>query len=99
MRIAFGNDSYNVKVDLRFYGNGNLAVLLVSRDGTETIAKLSVNVDKLPPYEFVLNHDLTALLSPTALERLRVDGRFEDTGKRVDYGFVKAQPIWRLAKV
>lgn len=42
--------------------------------------------------EFVVSHDSDAYLKVSMWDTKL----FEDTGKRADYGFVKAQPIWRV---
>lgn len=93
------------KVHVSRYMTGNLAVILL-QDGA-AYAYLSVNVgglvDRLSPDEFVLHHDIEAELAKellsdegkSDLEKLAL-GLFEDTGKRVSYGYVTDQPVWRL---
>jgi len=93
--------AYGVRVGR--YLRGNLAVILL-QDGT-AYAYLSVNVVSvhLAPDEFVLHHDIEAELAKellsdegkSDLEKLAL-GLFEDTGKRVTYGHVTDQPVWRL---
>lgn len=81
---------------------GRVAVVLEWADGV--LAKLSINTEhEMEPGEFVVNHDVPPLLAQQLLDRSEESelkrltlGLFEDTGKRVSYGFVKDQPVWRL---
>jgi len=91
------------EVHVSRYTTGNLAVLLV-QDGLP-YAHLSVNVVSVQfaPDEFVLHHNVGSELAKellsdegkSDLEKLAL-GLFEDTGKRVSYGYVTDQPAWRL---
>jgi hypothetical protein len=55
---------------------------------------LSINVKEidLETGEFILNHDLNCQ-GQFLSEMLAF---FEDTGKRVNYGFVRGQSVWRM---
>lgn len=92
----------------RYGNNDRLAILLLDRDGAR-YATVSINVYldasrapsaaeadycyDLAADEFVLNHDL----SPSLVAALERTSLFLDTGKRVDYGYVTGQPIWKVA--
>ena len=80
-------------IESTHYGNGRLAVLLVTDDGSEW-GRVSVNVveARLSEGEFVLSHNCRGIE-----KQLLASGAFEDTGRTVSYGFVSDQPIWRLA--
>jgi len=79
----------------RYNDNGSLAVVLMCDDGP--YATLSINAcDELDTDEFVVNHDVSRI--KPLMESLLVCGLFEDTGRRVNYGFVTGQPVWRLRR-
>lgn len=46
----------------------------------------------LAPGEFVLNHDV----EPSMKANILASGLVVDTGKRVSYGLVQNQPVWRV---
>jgi hypothetical protein len=80
-------------IDELEYASGGLAV----RTATEVdglYASISINIEGTPlsEGEFVLNHDITR----NYREALLASGLFTDTGKRVTYGFVQGQPVWKL---
>ena len=78
----------------RYRDNGNMAVSLIEEDGFNSpFGSLSVNID-LPLAEgefFAKTWSENDELAQAAL----ASGVFEDTGRRVPYGFVEAQ-VWRL---
>ncbi|MFA6233731.1 MAG: hypothetical protein WC824_05995 [Bacteroidota bacterium] len=58
----------------------------------EPFGDISINLsNKMEPGEFVVNHDMEIYEND-----LVKTGLFQDTGKRVNYGFVSQRPIWRL---
>jgi len=84
------------------YMNGRLVVQIYEDDDGPfsgmPYCTLSTNVPgvELEDDEFVLNHDLNGPL----FDELRTEilaKWCEDTGKRCSYGFVRDQPIWRVA--
>lgn len=79
----------------KYLDGGRMAVLIVCESG-EPYGDLSINapdeVFGIEPKEFILNHNVS-----TAIQvRLLASCIFEDTGKRVHYGMVRNQPVWRL---
>lgn len=80
-------------VDVHKYATGGLAVRTVS-EAEGPYATVSINVESVPleDGEFVLNHDITM----DYREALLASGLFTDTMKRVSYGFIQGQPVWRL---
>ena len=79
-----------------YYSNKRLAIQLISE--TEgPWATLSINVEHIPLEvdEFIVPvRNLGKDLIKAALE----SGYFEDTNKRVDYGFVKDDPVWKYKR-
>lgn len=85
------------------YAQGDVGVLL--RLGGEPLCKISVWLPHacLADGEFVLCHDVSDdlasdLIDPPGcsdLEKL-AGPMFEDTGRRVSYGFVKDRPVFRI---
>ena len=75
------------------YRDGKLAITSTTVYG-EPFGTLSVNTPhELEEDEFVVNHDTTQI----GWDKYYMQtGVFEDTGKRVDYGWVSNQPVWRL---
>lgn len=61
-------------------------------------ANLSTNVEDvvLEDNEFVLNHDLISPLFHQFIGEMLTSGHFEDTGKRVNYGYCRNVPVWRV---
>lgn len=93
---------------LSWYGVGNIeydnvAILLGNGPPAPWEAILSVNVPDravLEFGEFILNHNcekelLVAVMKPMS-DLASLAPLFEDTGRRVSYGYVKDQPVWRL---
>jgi hypothetical protein len=81
----------DVPVQIGTYADGKFCVML----GTyyDRYGMLSINTDdELGATEFVINHDMRE----PVLGRVLDMGTFEDTGKRVDYGYVKGQAVWQL---
>jgi hypothetical protein len=82
------------------YANGNVAVLLTQSLSGPPLATMSINVRPLTPGEFVLHHDMNArLLEEVMVPRSELASLvvlFEDTGRTVDYGHVRGQPVWRV---
>lgn len=78
---------------LAYYGNGRVAIKAES-DQFGPWGTVSINVEDvaLEDNEFVLNHDSM----DDSIESYLATGLFEDTGKRVNYGFVEGQPVWKL---
>lgn len=97
------NDDDGIPCPLRLhtclYYNDNLAVRLILCDeeghAQEPYATLSVNVpgSDVAADEFVLNHDVR----PSFREALEEAGIIEPTGRTVSYGYVRDQPVYRLA--
>jgi hypothetical protein len=57
----------------------------------EVCGRLSISTDhRMQPGEFMLNHDCNTLMP------LVPPGMFEDTGRRVSYGYVMGQPVYRV---
>lgn len=83
------------EVKFGVYGNGALAVQLISEDG-EPIGKLSVNLVEeaasLGEREFFAKtwSENEPLIAPAL-----ASGIFEDTGRRVRAGFCEAQ-VWKV---
>jgi len=80
----------------KYQTNDRLAVLVYCADGSPFCVP-SINVTDafgIEDDEFVLNHDVQGGVK----DDLIACGLFEDTGKRVSYGYVKSQPVWRLKK-
>jgi hypothetical protein len=78
-------------LQLKRYGNGNLAVLLYTLEG-EPYAKLSTNVEgvEIGQYEFfVPRHNL----DDDFLRSLLKTGKFEQTNKSVAINYV-TMPLW-----
>ena len=77
------------------YNPGNVAILAYCEDECpEPFGDISVNLsNKMEPGEFVVNHDMER-----HEKDLLATGLFEETGKRVDYGFIRQRPIWRIKK-
>jgi len=77
------------------YGNGCTAVYARDDEGIPE-ATISINVEtaELDPGEFVVNHDIPR----DQLDSWMASGVFRDTGRTVDYGFVRGQPVWELLK-
>jgi len=71
----------------------NLAITTECEDGhPKHFADISINLGvHLPEDEFVVNHDVQQFE-----DELMATDLFEDTGKRVNYGYVRQRPIWRL---
>jgi len=71
----------------------NLAIAAnVDEEYQEPFATISVNLgNAIEENEFVVSHNVQHFDAD-----LLATGFFEDTGKRVDYGFVRQRPIWRL---
>ena len=78
---------------LGHYSNGRVAVKADSHIygpwGTISTNVIEVALEE---NEFVLNHDS----QPDSIAAYMSTGLFEDTGKKVHYGFVRDQPVWRL---
>lgn len=95
------NSGYVIYTDK--YRTGNLAVSVETID-EEPFCQLSVNLvghpntdcPPLPEDEFVLNHDCLIPFCESLLATLLSSGKFSDTGKRVNYGFCRDIPIWRI---
>ncbi len=85
------NQRWSFEPNLK-YRNGRVAVMV--KDHGREYGMLSINVEEieLESGEFILNHDLNHN-SQFLSEMLTF---FEDTGKRVGYGFVRSQPVWRM---
>jgi hypothetical protein len=99
----------NIKINRKLYGiylawyfNGRPAIFLATnRDGLR-LANLSINVEsvELDAGEFVINHDVddgllkAVLIPPSDLAALTFT--MEDTGRRVDFGYVRDAKVWRL---
>ena len=61
----------------------------------EQFGVLSVNVDQpLDKDEFVVSHNV----SPEIMAKLLESTNFADTGKRMSYGFVVNQPVYRIVR-
>lgn len=75
--------------------NARLAVLVYCEDGSPfCVPSINVTDVFIKDGEFVLSHAVQE-----SVERdLLASGMFEDTGKRVNYGYVKNQPVWRLKR-
>ena len=75
------------------YRNGRLAVQLWSNGPYATLSvnvpEIDISIDK---QEFIVNHDVRDELWKAGVEQ----GIFEDTGRRVDYGWVRGRPVLRL---
>jgi hypothetical protein len=92
-------------VTLRHYSGRRLAVQVNTSEDSpfatsgSRFATLSINVPsvELKRDEFVLNHDLNSEIFAD-FRREMLEQYFEDTGKRVSYGFVIDQPVWRLRR-
>lgn len=71
----------------------NLAIMAECEgDCPEHFADISINLGApLLEDEFVVNHDVQQFE-----DELLATDLFEDTGKRVNYGYVRLRPIWRL---
>jgi|10_taG_2_1085330.scaffolds.fasta_scaffold41701_6 hypothetical protein len=79
----------------KYRDNNALAILLMSDEGP--YATLSINTDEeLGDGEFVVNHDVSR--NNSLMDSLLSCGAFEDTGRRVSYGYVTGQPVWRLRR-
>lgn len=77
------------------YRTGGLCLRVWTQEGPW--GTLSVNVGiPLEEDEFVLNHDLNYDKGSLVLRAIIESGTISDTGKRVSYGFVKNQPVYRL---
>ena len=76
-----------------YESNGSLGILLYDAK-EEPYAVVSVNlVDQfMEENEFAVHHDIQSIVA----EDLLKCGLFEDTGRRVSYGFVESRPVWRL---
>lgn len=92
----------HLQVVVARYQNGKIAVTLLEGNSIP-YAKLSENTGhEILPDEFVLHHDVSDPFDQVLLERpydpdlARISGLFEDTGKRVNYGYCINRPIWRL---
>jgi len=79
-----------VRIVAKRYPNGRLAVEALEGDGS-SYARLSVNVPalRIEPLEFIVaneidDEDIAGLIST---------GAFGDSGKRVDYGFVRGARV------
>jgi len=84
-------------IDIAKDRNGRVTVQITHME-EGPYARLSVNVEtvSLKEREFVLNHDLNHPMFQGFLEEMISTGKFEDTGKTCNYGFVTNQPIWRI---
>ena len=72
----------------------NIAVVLMGWNEDqywENYSSLSINVAPMNPGEFVLNHDCTEIM-----QSLVSQGLFELTGKTINYGYVRNQPVYRI---
>ena len=85
--------SWNIEYN-RYIDNNRLCVSVYT-DGGIPYAHLSINVPNIPlkEGEFILNHSLNDCWFGDFLDAMLAI--FEDTGKRVHYGFVCDQPVWR----
>lgn len=74
--------------------NGRPAIFLRDPLGAP-YCKVSTNCVQhdLRPGELILHHDVR----PTLAQALLASGLVADTGRKVDYGHVTGQPVWRLA--
>jgi len=90
-KLTFQDETHYI--DVLNYATGNIAVRSVS-EYEGPYATISINVVEIPleEGEFILNHDIR----PAYQEALMTSGLFEDTGKKVSYGFIQGQPVWRL---
>lgn len=60
---------------------------------TGQLGRVSIHTEHLlDPGEFVVSHDMPLEI----LFQLRESMHFEDTGKRVNYGYIQDQPVWKL---
>lgn len=92
--LVFGGERFDIL--LGRYGNHRVAVFLADHLGVMT-THVSVNVidEDLDEDEFVLDYGVKSDLERVLLHT----GLFEDTGRRVDYGYIKDQPVWRLVEM
>lgn len=101
-RVRGSSAADHVAVYMGHYKQGDVGVLLRS-DG-EPLCKISVWLPHagLVAGEFVLDHDVpddlaSDLLDPPGSDLEKLAGPlFEDTGRRVSYGFVKDRPVFRI---
>ncbi len=91
--VSVGDENYTLSIGN--YMNGNLAVMLHSKDG-EPYAVVSRNVPSIPiegDQFFVGMYDLT----PGIMDGLSKCGFFEDTGKRIrPEGSHVELPLWEV---
>lgn len=93
-------------VELAEYRHGGGVCVTMTSDRSGPFGVLSVNLDGHPDVlgldlqedEFVLNHDYLGDWAKPYLDTFLRSGLFEDTGKRVSYGFCTDVPVWRLSK-
>lgn len=81
------------------YHKGRPTAITLTCDSGELYAHLSINIpnisNRFPKGCFVVHHDMTRPGNKKLFEAL-FDRFFEDTGNRIDYGYVREQPIWRI---
>jgi hypothetical protein len=78
---------------MEYQSNDRVTILLYDAED-EPYATVSVNLVDQPmgEGEFAIHHDIRSVVA----EDLLAGGLFEDTGRKVSYGFVQGQPVWRL---
>lgn len=76
--------------------NKRLGIMLFDEVGMP-YASVSVNLTDQPmgEDEFAVHHDINGVVRDDLLR----SGLFEDTGRKVSYGGVQDQPVWRLKEV
>lgn len=98
--VTYDNEVVTLSLRIeRYESNRRIAVelFLCNEQGQETDAfsRLSINTDDwIAEDEFVLNHDA----EPEFVADLESRGLIERTGRLVDYGYVRGQPVCRLTK-
>jgi len=91
--ISLNGDAFTLRVTT--YPTGGTCVHLEDEEGPYTT--LSINIpgtsERLERGEFVLNHDLN---EHQVVADMVKKGLIEKTTKTADYGFVRAQPVYKL---
>jgi glutaminase len=92
--VEFSVGDIPVEFKIRSYSNSEPAILIICKDDGSQYGTLSVN---LPPINLGFNElAIKAWSENEELAKAAMEtGLFEDTGKRIETGFVEAQ-VWRL---